>query len=173
MNAVASTDLGSRLTLRAALLATDVMTPNPLSLRDAATVKEAMAFLIDHGISAAPVIDRAGRPVGVLSRSDLVVHEREKVEHLAPAPQYYDRADLRTRAGERLPEGFQVENTDQSRVSDLMTPVLFSVTPHTPVSKAVEQMLDLKVHRLFVVDGNGVLVGVISALDILRHLSPE
>jgi predicted transcriptional regulator len=34
-------------------------------------------------------------------------------------------------------------------------------------------MLKLKVHRLFVVDENGVLVGVISALDILRHLSPE
>jgi len=172
MNAVASADAGSRLILRAGLQAADVMTPNPLSLRDVATVKEAVAFLIDNGISAAPVIDRAGRPVGVLSRSDLVVHEREKVEHVAPAPQYYDRSDLRTAVGERLPEGFQVENTDQSRVSDLMTPVVFSVTPHTPVSKVVEQMVDLKVHRLFVVDANGVLVGVISALDLLRHLAP-
>jgi hypothetical protein len=28
----------------------------------------------------------------------------------------------------------------------------------------------LKVHRVFVVDASGVLVGVISALDVLRHL---
>jgi predicted transcriptional regulator len=28
----------------------------------------------------------------------------------------------------------------------------------------------LKVHRLFVVDRAGVLIGVISALDVLRHL---
>jgi predicted transcriptional regulator len=33
-------------------------------------------------------------------------------------------------------------------------------------------MLGLKVHRLFVVDAAGVLVGVISALDVLRHLQP-
>jgi hypothetical protein len=31
-------------------------------------------------------------------------------------------------------------------------------------------MLALKVHRLFVVGGDGVLVGVISALDVLRAL---
>jgi CBS domain-containing protein len=32
-------------------------------------------------------------------------------------------------------------------------------------------MVALKVHRLFVVDADGVLVGVISALDVLRHMS--
>jgi CBS domain-containing protein len=51
-----------------------------------------------------------------------------------------------------------------------MTPAVFSVPPETPVGKVVEEMLALKVHHLFVVDGDGVLVGVISALDVLRHL---
>jgi predicted transcriptional regulator len=32
-------------------------------------------------------------------------------------------------------------------------------------------MLALRVHRLFVVDRAGVLVGVISALDVLRRLT--
>jgi CBS domain-containing protein len=31
-------------------------------------------------------------------------------------------------------------------------------------------MVGLKVHRLFVVDQSGLLIGVISALDVLRHL---
>jgi hypothetical protein len=31
-------------------------------------------------------------------------------------------------------------------------------------------MVGLKVHRLFVVEQSGVLIGVISALDVLRHL---
>jgi CBS domain-containing protein len=160
------------LALRAAT-AEDLMTPNPLSVRDGATVREALAFLIDHGISAAPVIDRGGRPVGVLSRSDLVIHQRESVELLAEAPKYYDRSDLATREGEPLGEGFQVERPDPTCVRDLMTPVIFSVSPPTPAGKVVEQMVDLKVHRLFVVDENGVLVGVISALDVLRHLLPR
>jgi len=53
--------------------AADLLTPNPLSISQNATVKEAVAFLTDKGFSAAPVIDEAGRPVGVLSRADIVV----------------------------------------------------------------------------------------------------
>ena len=41
-----------------------------------------------------------------------------------------------------------------------------------PAAKVVEEMLALKVHRLFVVDEPGVLVGVVSALDVLRNLRP-
>ena len=59
---------------------------------------------------------------------------------------------------------------DQTGVKEIMTPVVFSVAPDTPVRRVVEEMLALKVHRLFVVDGGGVLVGVVSATDILKHL---
>jgi len=49
--------------------------------------------------------------------------------------------------------------------------VVFSVTPDTPSRQVVEEMLRLLVHRLFVVDRAGVLVGVISTIDILRGLA--
>jgi CBS domain-containing protein len=150
--------------------ARDLMMPDPVSIRARATIREAMGLLIDKGYSAAPVIDDAGRPVGVLSRTDLIIHEREKVEHVTPAPEYYERGELVTQQGEPISRGFQVEKVDRTLVRDLMTPVIFSVTPETPAAKVISEMLALKVHRLFVVDKNGVLVGVISALDILRHL---
>ena len=51
-----------------------------------------------------------------------------------------------------------------------MTPAVFTVGLRTTAAKVVEQMLNLKVHQLFVVDDDGVLVGVISSLDVLRHL---
>ena len=118
------------------------------------------------------MIDAAGRPVGVLSRSDIVVHDREHVEYLARGPEYYHHAELKTPAGEKL-RGFQVEKVDKTRVRDLMTPAVFSVAPDTPAAKVVSEMLALRVHRLFVVDKGGVLVGVISALDVLKRLQPE
>ena len=34
-------------------------------------------------------------------------------------------------------------------------------------------MLGLNVHQLFVVDPDGVLTGVVSALDVLRRLRPS
>ena len=73
------------LTLNAETAA-DLMTPNPLSIRQNATVKEAAAFLTDRGISAAPVIDNAGRAVGVLSRADIVVHHRQEAQFV---PEFY------------------------------------------------------------------------------------
>jgi CBS domain-containing protein len=160
-----------RLTLWAETAA-DLMTPNPVSIAANAPVKEAIAFLADKGFSAAPVIDHAGRPIGVLSRTDILIHDREKVEYLPTAPERFERT-ARTRMGESLEVGFQVENVDGTRVSDIMTPAVFSVGLETSASKVVEEMLALKVHHMFVVGDDGILVGIISALDILRRLGSD
>jgi CBS domain-containing protein len=139
--------------------AEELMTSNPVSISDQATVGEALALLTDKGFSAAPVIDQAGRPVGVLSRTDLLIHQREATPR------------LRVSADEAVvPEGFHVEEVDATPVHEVMTPVVFSVAPDTPSTEVVQQLLGLNVHRLFVIDDTGVLVGVISTSDVLRHL---
>src|SRR5215831_18295071 len=73
---------GPRMILEAAR-ARDLMWLDPLSIEETATIREGVAFLVDKGFSAAPVIDHAGRPVGVLSRADILVHDREQVHHPA------------------------------------------------------------------------------------------
>jgi CBS domain-containing protein len=153
-------------------IASEIMRPNPISIRDNATIREAVALLSDKGFSAAPVINAAGHPVGVVSRSDILVHDREKIEYVTPVPDYYEAEveEVHARTHEFRRGGFQVVDVDRALVSDIMTPVVFSVVPETPVRKVLQEMLSLKVHRLFVVDDDGVLVGVISATDLLRHL---
>ncbi len=147
----------THLTL-AAQTAANVMSDNPVSIRADASVPEAVALLTDRGFSAAPVIDEAGRPVGVVSRADILVHDREF--HRAP----------RSPEVRLVPEGVGVEDCDPTIVEDIMTPGVFAVSPDTSVPRVVEQMLALHVHQIFVVDNQGLLVGVISALDVLRHL---
>jgi len=146
--------------------AAELMTPNPLSLRGDVTLHEAVAFLVDRNISGAPVIDEAGRPIGVLTQTDILIHDREEVEHVAPPEIEY---------GTPLPrewwDEFQIERVNTSPVSDFMTPAVFCVGLDTPAWSVVEQMRELNVHRLFVTDENGILVGVISAMDVVRHLS--
>lgn len=154
-----------------ATTASDLMAANPISLRADANVHEALALLTDKGFSAAPVIDDAGRPVGVLSRSDLLVHDREKGDYLTPSPAYFYEQELHTRSG-KPKEGFQVENVDTTTVRELMTPAVFAVSPTTPAAKVIADMIGLHVHRLFVVDADGILVGVISTMDVLRRLKP-
>jgi CBS domain-containing protein len=119
----------------------DLMTRGPVSITSTATVAEATAFLTDRGFGAAVVIDDAGHPVGVVTRTDLLIHARE-------------------RAG----------NGNQTPVRGVMTEGVFSVLETTPARSVVGQMVALNVHHLFVVDGTGVVVGVIGTLDVLRKL---
>ena len=160
---------GCALTLKARTAA-DLMTPDLVSVRAQATVKEAVAFLIDKGISGVPVIDEAGRPVGVLSQTDVLIHERERVEYLPAGPVVSEEFEAGAPVAGPRWEGFQIEQTDPTPVSAVMTPVVFSVAASAPATRVIQEMLTLKVHRLFVVDDNNVLIGVISTLDVLRHL---
>jgi len=152
-----------------AKMAADLMTSNPVSIAADATIKEAVGFLVDRAYSAAPVIDAAGTPVGVVSQSDIVIHDRQRNESASQNRSFHERRDLEGHE-ER---GFGVRDVDRTWVRDIMTPVVLSVTSDTPAHQVVQEMLKLKVHRLFVVDKNGVLIGVISAVDILKHLHPE
>ena len=166
MSLINQSDESVVLTLGPATAA-DLMTPNPISIRDTAYVAEAVELLAKRGISAAPVIGAAGRPVGVLSQSDLLLHQHEGAGQVATLSNYYERADLSVRRTEAGTAGVAPDSTI---VRDLMTPAIFSVTPAVSAAKVVKEMLALKVHRLFVVGPDGVLVGVVSALDVLRHL---
>lgn len=118
------------------------MTSDPRSLRAECTDREALEFFADHRFDAAPVINEAGQPIGVLSLSDLLTHQRS------------------TRPG-----GF-----GPTLVRDLMTPAVFTLTPRSTLTEAVSHLVGLNIHHLFVVDDNQVLVGVVSALDVLRRI---
>jgi CBS-domain-containing membrane protein len=160
----------ARLSLQADTAA-DLMSPDPISVRDNATLGEAIVLLTDKGIGAAPVIDEAGRPIGVLSRTDVLIHDRECVRDAAAVPAFYNWAELNSPLGEPLPEPLPAERVDRTVVRDIMTPVVFSVAPDAPVLRVVKDLLALRVHRLFVIDRAGILVGVVSATDVLRHLA--
>jgi CBS domain-containing protein len=149
--------------------ATELMTSEVVSITETASIREAMNLLIDRAFSGAPVVNDAGRPVGVISQSDLLIHDRNAVRFARRVPEYYSSTDLSAAIGEPS-SGFEVEAVNRAMVRDVMTPVVFSVRPDASAKDAIEEMLRLRVHRLFVIDRDGTLVGVISMSDILRHL---
>jgi CBS domain-containing protein len=130
------------LTLHAATAA-DIMNPGPVSLADSDTVPEAVAFITERGFGAAVVIDEAGHPIGVVTKTDVLMHTRRRQPGLEP---------------------------DDTPVTEVMTPAVFSVRPETSAKSVVEQLLEVGVHHLFVKDAGGVIVGVISPADVLRKL---
>jgi CBS domain-containing protein len=146
---------------RSANTARGLMTENPVSINEHATLQDAAAFLTTRSISAAPVINDAGRPVGVLSRTDIIRFSSGASE----VPQML---------GDFINEAKKLSDPTHRNlvaVRQIMTPVVLSVGLDASLAEVCETMLDRKVHRLFVIDQDGILVGVISALDILRCLT--
>lgn len=146
--------------------AANFMTPNPLSISQNTPVSEAATFLARRGISAAPVIDEAGRPVGVVSSIDILIHMGQAAVYQVGAPRGDARPESRAISGDNS----WAETANRCTVREIMTPGVFCVHPETPAAKVVEKMLALKVRRLFVVDDKDALIGVISAIDILGQL---
>lgn len=132
----------SKVTLLANTAA-EIMTPGPVSLSATDTVAEATQFLTEKAFGAAVVIDDAGHPLGVVTKTDVLVHARQRKPGLEP---------------------------DDTPVTEFMTPAVFSVRPDTPARSVIEQLLALNVHHLFVSDAAGIIVGVISPVDVLRKL---
>ncbi|HVK10545.1 MAG TPA: CBS domain-containing protein [Gemmataceae bacterium] len=156
------------LTLYAATAA-EVMTRNPVSIAADATVHEAVVFLTERQISAAPVISDSGRPVGVVTEADILRHIREQAEHAEPAPDA--KRELRLRTGEKLGDDeFEIDVPDVTRVQDIMNPVVYSVSETIQIDEVVRQLVSRRIHRVFVVDETGSLVGVITTLDLLSRL---
>jgi CBS-domain-containing membrane protein len=106
--------------------------------------------------------------VGVVTVTDILVHDREYVRYLKTGDMT-PRVDLRNH-GSRLPEDFGIEIVDRTTVAEIMTPAVFTVNPDDPAALVIRKMLELQVHHLFVADDEGVLIGVISTCDILRRL---
>jgi CBS domain-containing protein len=156
------------------LRAKDLMASNPVSIRRDATIREALELLTDRGFGAAPVIDEAGRPIGVVSRTDILIHDREAVRHARTpecAGSSEDDTDWDLFPDPSWGKEFSIEITDPTMVGEIMTPAIFTVALDTPAREVVRRMLELKVHHLFVSDGALALVGVISPLDVMRRLA--
>ena len=147
------------------LQARDLMTPHTITIDGHARLREALNLMQNHKITALPVIDNQKRPIGVLSQTDIMRHLYENPEYNLIEVDYFE-ADF--------PEGslmrFDPSENQDLAVIDIMTPLVFSLGPDTPIKTVVEEMLGRKVHRLFVIDEEGALAGVISSLDLVRHL---
>lgn len=148
----------------------ELMTDNPLSIPADATALEAVQLLTERRFSAAPVINEAGHPVGVVSRTDLVKgllvpHDDER----SLDDDWFQ--DGKVIGDETIESGKALNRQLETvKVSEIMTPLLIGLAPDDSIERAVELMLTEQVHRLFVMDDDGVLVGVLSTFDVLRHL---
>lgn len=146
----------------------DFMTSPVIVLEDGATLRDAARTLTEAKISGAPVVDHRGLPVGVLSLFDITTY-LAGLDRLAGEPGgFYRQGSLRfDMLDDEAPE---VEPTEETLVKDVMSPEILSVRPETPLSNVAKRLRAENLHRLFVRNERGELVGVVSTMDLLGAL---
>ncbi|MBK8014393.1 MAG: CBS domain-containing protein [Deltaproteobacteria bacterium] len=120
----------------------EVMTARVLTVPHDAKADEAARLFLERGISGAPVVDGEGRGLGVISKTDLL------------------------RCAQATPDGLK-----EVTVGAIMTPLNFALPESATLSQAAALMAYEGFHRITVVDGDGRIVGLVSALDVLRWMA--
>lgn len=145
--------------------AADVMQRSVITVREDWDIREALRLFEEKRISGAPVLDRNGDLVGVLSLTDLARAEALRASRAATSESEYYRTVL----PEEFPPGFQVERYDAIPVGEVMTPVVIDASEDTPVPRLAALMIDLHIHRV-IITRDGKLAGIVSSLDLLALL---
>ena len=142
-----------------------VMNPRVVCVRTDLGTDSLTAMLFALDLRSVPVVDDGGRPVGVVSRSDLLRHWREGDDEppLRVAGPYGGH-------GEYLGPGFHADVAAEL-VADVMMCLAFSLPETATLSRAAAIMAYEGVHRIPVVASDGKVVGLISSLDVVRWLA--
>lgn len=155
------------------ITAADVMNPNVLMVQEDMTVEDLASFLVEREISGAPVVDAAGRLVGVVSVTDLARSVAQGTDPAdRPGPDFFVSEWGGTLSRDRIEElrfGERLEERPEMRVRDIMTPAIYSVDAETPIPEVAETLINDRIHRLLVTSTERV-VGIVTTSDLLGLL---
>jgi CBS-domain-containing membrane protein len=118
----------------------DIMTKKVYTVEFEASAEEAAWGLTRRQIGAAPVRNKEGQLVGMLTQSDLV----------DPAPRQWIKKE--------------------ATVGDLMDPEVVAVYADDAALVAVHELASKDLHRLVVLDADNALVGIVTTMDVVRAL---
>ena len=172
----------------------DLMQTDVVSVGTETTVRELTRILADAGISGVPVVGPSGDVLGVVSSSDIVRLAAEERDANVGLPRLWARgtavAGAEVDPEDDTPDGlsdyFLPEDApllapewgvahgdgpmDELTVSDIMTPVTFTLPLTAGVKDLAEFLVRGRIHRAVVVE-DGRLQGIVTTMDVLRALA--
>lgn len=149
--------------------ASDIMTRDVICVRDDMDLRELAKLLLDNHITGAPVVDQHGELQGVVSQTDLLRYSLSRDDELVIDSDFYQGLRIE---GRHLPQGFQIEDVNTGRVSDVMTPIVHAVNEGASLKSIARLMTRNHIHRVIVRRRKRV-AGIISALDVLKTLTEK
>lgn len=141
--------------------ASDVMVSPVITIASSATVKDVARLFLDRRISAVPVVDGAGKLVGIVSEGDLI--------HRAEIGTERRRPWLTVLTDEHGPAADYIKS-HTTRVTDIMTRKVVTATPDTPLQDVAMTLETNGIKRIPIVRGDA-LVGIVSRANLVQAVA--
>jgi len=134
----------------------DVMTSRVHVASPLTPFKSLVRLIEENRVSAIPIVNQQGFPIGIVSATDLLLKERG-----SELGSTRDLLHVQKRRRERAKAAGTV-------ASDVMTSPAITVESDTSLSLAARLMHEKNVRRLVVVDERGLIAGIVSRSDLLQ-----
>jgi CBS domain-containing protein len=142
--------------------AMDVMTSKVITVDENASVQEVAKLLVEHGISAVPVVDKDNRVIGMVSEGDLL-HRAETGTDRRRSWWLEQMTSTNQLAAEYV-------KSHSGNVKDVMTRNVVSVIEATRVADIAVLLETHRIKRVPVLR-DGKLVGIVSRANLVRALA--
>jgi len=145
--------------------AAEIMTSPVISVMSETPVREIARVLLEHRISAAPVIDDGGRLVGIVSEGDLA--GRAATDDGTRRSWWLDMFEKSSPTGEGLRTYLERHGL---RAKDVMSSDVVTVDEDTPIAVVAELLQRRGIKRVPVLR-QGAMVGVVSRANLVAALA--
>ena len=136
--------------------ARDVMVSPVITVGKIATVRDVAKILLEKRISAVPVVDSAGKVIGIVTESDLM-HRAEAGTERPYSWWVHFLAGDATIAADYV-------KSHAAKVEDVMTSDVVTATPETPLHEIAALLEEHQIKRVPIVNKDG---------DLRRHRQPS
>lgn len=140
--------------------ARDVMVSPVITVGKSATVRDVAKILIEKRISAVPVVDGAGKIVGIVTESDLM-HRTEAGTERPYSWWVHFLAGDETIAADYV-------KSHAAKVEDVMTAEVVTTSPETPLHEIATLLEEHRIKRVPIVNKTGNLVGIVSRANLIQ-----
>ncbi|ELS03127.1 putative transcriptional regulator, contains C-terminal CBS domains [Xenococcus sp. PCC 7305] len=144
----------------------DIMTTNPIVVKPNTPLQEAISILAENKFSGLPVVDDAGKLVGVISESDLMWQE-SGIE----SPPYIMFLDSIIYLKNPARYNQEIHKALGQTVGEVMSDRPITVEAEQSVPDAARIMHDKKVRRLPVVDEEAKIIGIVTQGDVIKMMA--
>ena len=152
--------------------ARDVMQSHLITVSPETPLLDVQRLFVEEEINGAPVVDDAGRLVGMVSTRDLLRAAEEEHDTAESDARYFrDELEFSGPDWGSVLEDFQGRLAERT-VSDVMTPGGVTVGPDASIAEVASTLRRHRIHRVLVAEDD-VLVGIISSFDLVALLEKE